>query len=161
MDRKDDFWNNSEENNTPFEAASSSENTDLENKALATPETYYHNINTPEGEKEDRYYEIFDKSKKTMGWSVASLVLGIVSVLCCCLGWVGLLMGALAIVFAVVSRVSLGYFDGMSIAGLILGIFGVVFGGVMLGITLLAATDEFKSYTEQFPIEEYYNNFDF
>ena len=75
---------------------------------------------------------------KTMGWSVAALVLGIVSVVCCCFGWASLILGVLAIVFAVISRRSLGYFDGMSIAGLILGIFGIVFGvAAIIGAFLL------------------------
>ena len=67
------------------------------------------------------YEEIFDRSRpKTMAWSIASMVLGIISVICCCLGWSGLVLGALAVGLAIVSRVTLGYFDGMTIAGLIL-----------------------------------------
>lgn len=95
---------------------------------------------------------------KTMGWSVVSLVTGILSVICCCLGWTGLVFGAAAIIFAVVSRKTLGYFDGLSIAGLILGIFGVVFGGVILGITLIGgefwdeyAEEFWKQYYEMYP----------
>lgn len=85
---------------------------------------------------EIRYDEIFDISKpKTMGFSIASMILGILSVVCCCLTWGGLIMGILAIVFAVISRVSLKYFDGMTIAGLILGIFGTVFGISIIVIT--------------------------
>ena len=85
-------------------------------------------------DKEDvRYDEIFDINRpKNRGFSITSMVLGIVSVLCCCLGWTGLIFGAAAIVFAIVSRKSLGYFDGMSIAGLVVGIFGVCFGVLML-----------------------------
>jgi hypothetical protein len=73
-------------------------------------------------EVRERYDEIFDATKpKTVGFSVASMVLGILSVICCCMGWSGLILGALAIVFSIVSRKVLGYFDGMSIAGLIVG----------------------------------------
>ena len=39
-----------------------------------------------------------------------------------------MIFGILAIVFAVVSRVRLGYFDTFTVAGMILGIFGTVFG---------------------------------
>ena len=85
---------------------------------------------------EIRYDEIFDISKrKTVGFSIASMVLGILSVICCCLTWAGLIMGIAAIVFAVISRKSLGYFDGMTIAGLILGIFGTVFGIAVIVIS--------------------------
>ena len=86
-------------------------------------------------EVRERYDEIFDATKpKTVGFSVASMVLGILSVICCCMGWSGLILGALAIVFSIVSRKVLGYFDGMSIAGLIVGIFGVCFGALIVFI---------------------------
>ena len=98
-----------------------------------TPESYYHNIREASRDGEDRYYEIFEKSKhKTLGWSVASLTFGIISVLCCFFGWVGLIFGIVAVILSVISRISLGFFDGMSVAGLILGIFGIVFGGAVI-----------------------------
>jgi len=94
---------------------------------------------------------------KTMGWSVASLVLGIVSVVCCCFGWVSLALGSIAIIFSVLSRKSLGYFDGMSIAGLILGIFGLVFGlAVVVGVLLLPE----NFFSDEF-FQEYYGDSSF
>ena len=79
---------------------------------------------------------------KTLGWSVASMVVGILSVVCCFLGWSGLILGIAAIVFSVISRRQLGYFDGMSVAGLILGIFGFVFGVAMLIAVNFLITEE-------------------
>ena len=106
-----------------------------------------------------RYEEIFDLAKpKSRGWSVASMVLGIVSVVCCCMGWASMLSAVLAIVFAVVSRKSLGYFDGMSIAGLILGIFGSVMGIMMIWVTygpMAEALDEIYKELENMPYEDY------
>ena len=154
MDNKDNFWQESKDDNNQFEE-NSFEEKNTEEKAIATPETYYHNINTPNEGKEDRYYEVFDQNKpKTMGWSLASMILGIVSVVCCCLGWAGLIMGVAAIVFAAVSRCSLKYFDAMSIAGLILGIFGVVFGSVMLLATIFMAMPEFEVYFDNFMVNK-------
>ena len=87
---------------------------------------------------------------KTMGWSVVSLVTGIISVICCCLGITGLLFGAAAVVTAIISRKVLGYFDGLSIAGLVLGIFGIVF-GLSIAISLFALGEEFwDAYMEEF-----------
>jgi hypothetical protein len=84
-------------------------------------------------ESNDRYYEVFEKSKtKTMFWSVMSLVFGIASVALSIFGWVALSLGALAVIFAVVSRIKLGYFDAKTIVGMMLGIFGIVFGVVMV-----------------------------
>lgn len=110
-----------------------------------TPESYYHNISESARDGEDRYYEIFEKSKhKTLGWSVASLVFGIISVFCCFFGWVGLAFGIVAVVLSVISRISLGFFDGMSVAGLILGIFGIVFGGTFAVAKILIEMGKLK-----------------
>ena len=82
----------------------------------------------------DYVYEIFKNGgkPKSLGWSVASMVTGILSMLFSCLGWAGLVFGAVGVVLSLVARRNLGYFDGMAIAGLITGIFGFVFGGAML-----------------------------
>ena len=71
--------------------------------------------------------------RKTHGWSLAAMICGVISVICCS-GYVGIILGTLAIVFAIVSRRNLGYFDSMTIAGLVLGIIGFV-----LGIAVLIA----------------------
>ena len=103
------------------------------------------------------FKNVIDNGKrKTMGWSVASMVLGIISVVCCCFGWSGLILGTMAIVFSVVSRKSLEYFDGMSIAGLVLGIFGLVFGVAMIIGTYLPPDSYWNSFFEEFESE--FNN---
>ena len=81
---------------------------------------------------------------KTLGWSVASLVMGIVSLSTCPFGWASIVFGVLAIIFAVVSRVILGYFDGKCICGLILGIFGTVFGVAMIIFIYTLGEDDQK-----------------
>ena len=94
------------------------------------------------------YKTVMDGVPRSRAWSVASLVLGILSVLCCCVAYGGLVMGVLAIVFAVISRRNLGYFDGMAIAGLVLGIIGTVFGAVTVAseIYLSANPELFENY---------------
>lgn len=88
------------------------------------------------GENGERDYAFQTLNKrgrpKTIGWSIAALVTGIISAVTCSFGWSSLILGIAAIVFSAVSRKTLGYFDGRSIAGLILGIFGTVFGIVMI-----------------------------
>ena len=69
---------------------------------------------------------------KTLGWSIASLAMGAVSLFTCSFGWASIIFGVLAIAFAVWARRTLGYFDGKAIGGLILGIFGAVFGTAMI-----------------------------
>lgn len=81
-----------------------------------------------EGESEYVYKSVMDGKAKSRAWSVASLCVAIASVMCCCTPWTALGFGVLGIVFAIISRNRIGYFDGPSIAGLVIAIFGVVFG---------------------------------
>jgi hypothetical protein len=56
-------------------------------------------------------------------------------------------LSALSIVFALISRKNIGYYDGLSLAGLIVGIFGIVFGvaSIILG-ELLKNSEYFKEF---------------
>jgi hypothetical protein len=65
---------------------------------------------------------------KTIGWSLASLICGIAALITSVFGWPGIVLGVLAIVFAVISRIVLGYFDGMLTFGFILGLHGIFIG---------------------------------
>lgn len=113
----------------------------------------YNGFNQNNGEQDYAFQTLMRNGKpKTIGWSVASLVTGILSVVTCCFGWSGLILGVAAIVFSVLSRRALGYFDGLSIAGLVLGIFGGMFGIVMLWLAY--GTDE--AFWQEF-YEQYYN----
>ena len=88
----------------------------------------YNIPNSSEGEGAYVYAQApnLNNSNPSRAWSVAALVLGILSILCCCSYVITAVMVVLAIVCAVVSRKNLGYFDGISIAGLITAIFGFV-----------------------------------
>lgn len=80
---------------------------------------------------EERYEEVVDtEHPKTLGFSIAALVLGILSIVGSLGGAPGLALGILAIGVAVFSRYRLGFFDKFSIAAIIVGIFGIVFGAV-------------------------------
>lgn len=128
-----------------------------ESNALVTSDTYYEDkqLDVKRSDPRDRYYELFDKNKqKTMIWSVLSLIFGIVSIICCCYGWIGLVLSAASIAFAVVSRVNLKYFDGMALAGLIIGIFGMVFSLTVLVSMIIVGTEEFNNIFDRF-IGEY------
>ena len=131
----------------------SEENAQNEETSLTTPmtEAYYHE-KTEEGgaETQDRYYEVFDKDKpKYILWSLISAILGGISVICSLYGWIGLIVGAAAVVFAVISRVNLKYFDKITIAGLILGIFGMVFGASTIVLEVLIENGKLTDYYSQ------------
>lgn len=116
--------------------------------------------NNPFEEGNDYLFKMVTNNgrRKTYGWSVAAMVSGIISVICCCTGYAGVIFGVAAIIFAIISRKNLGYFDGMAVAGLVLGIIGFV-----LGIALIIATytiDEqfLKEYLEEY-LKEYQEQF--
>jgi hypothetical protein len=132
----------------------SEENTQNEETSLTTPmpETYYHEKAENENGSGDQelYYEVFDKDKpKYILWSLISAVLGGISVICSLYGWGGLVVGALVVAFAIVSRVNLKYFDKITIVGLILGIFGMVFGASTIVIGLLIENGRLTDYYSQ------------
>lgn len=79
---------------------------------------------------EDFAYTIFDSRgrPKNKAFSIASMVCGVLSISFSFFGWAALVLGICAIIFSIISRKNMGYFNGFAIAGLITGIIGTVFG---------------------------------
>lgn len=77
----------------------------------------------------------------TNGFGIASLVLGIFGVLCCCCFPLGGTCAILALVFTIISRKKLGHFDGLSIAGLVLSVLSLVLCLYMILSTVVAMMD--------------------
>lgn len=82
------------------------------------------------------------------GFAIASLVLGIVSIVCCCLEYFALVPSCLAIIFALVYRTKTGRFSGVALGGLICGIVGTVF-IVALIIYSIVAQDVIQDMLDQ------------
>ncbi len=70
--------------------------------------------------------------EKKNNMALASMIVGIISIVtaCCCCG--GMIFGGLAVILALLSRVD-PYFTGQAKAGLTTGIIGIVL-GVLAGI---------------------------
>lgn len=85
--------------------------------------------------------------KQNNGFAIASMVLGIISVLCCCIDYVSIVIAVIAIVFFAVDRKTNGKSSGMAIAGLVLGIFGIASGvlSIFSSIILNNAFPELES----------------
>ena len=114
----------------------------------------YNIPNSSEGEGAYVYAQTpnLNNSNPSRAWSVAALVLGILSILCCCSYVITAVMVVLAIVCAVVSRKNLGYFDGISIAGLITAIFGFVILVSNVVVDVFFA-EEISRYLEEYMYE--------
>lgn len=102
-------------------------------------------------EREDYHGEDGEKKAAAPGtrtrlFSILSLTCGIVSLgLCLFFGIPALIVGLFAIIFAAVSRLRLGYFDNLTVIGMVTGIFGTV-----IGTFMLIATAFFPDFFERF-----------
>ena len=107
--------------------------------------------NYNEGTDQDYAFNTVGKNgkPKTIGWSIASLVMGIVSIITSFFGWTGLILGILAIIFAVFSRRTLGYFDRKTIVGLVLGIHGILI-GITVIVLIFTLSEETKNLIKDY-----------
>ena len=114
------------------------------NQEPYTPNNGEENQNTQYGSNPQPYADPYamPEKKPSKGFAVAALVLGIASLVCCCLSTFSLVCAVLAIVFAVVARRNIGYFDGMSTAGLVCGIVAAALAAFSIIGTILNPVDE-------------------
>ncbi len=71
--------------------------------------------------------------------AILSLVFGILSIItCCCYGVVGIILGIVGIVMAVLAKKdNMGQFPGMAIAGLVCSIIGILLGAIYLILIII------------------------
>ena len=104
------------------------------------------------------------------GFAVASLILSIFSVVCCCTGPIALIPACLAILFAIVDRVRAKSFRGLAVTGLIIGIIGLIVSAYMTAMfiqgfsiyTQLLNDPEFQKLVQSGDaqaIQDYINNY--
>lgn len=119
---------------------------------FSSQDTYYSEASTQNEPNAETTAEVVTPAQpKTMVFSILSLIFGICSlVLCCCGGWIALMFGVAAIVFSLISRRHLGYFGGMSVTGLVLGISGAVFGLVTIILSVLVELSLYSLFPEEF-----------
>lgn len=94
----------------------------------APEDGYYTDLTEAEEDKSAGHKTVMDGVPRSRGWSVASMILGILSVILSWIPFAGPILGAAAVLASLFSRRNLGYFDGMAIAGIITGAVGFVFG---------------------------------
>jgi predicted exporter len=85
------------------------------------------NNDSSESEGEYVYKTVIKNKENRRTWSVVSLALAVLSLLSLFVSWLSLTFGVLAVGAGVFSGKNLGYFDKISISGIIVGIFGCVF----------------------------------
>ena len=109
------------------------------------------NQNEPGGNYYPPYDPLMTPAKREgKGFSIAAMILGIFSVVCCCLTPVSLICSILAIVFSILGRLRSGYFNGMAMAGLVCGIIAFVLGAYSIISSLLNPVQIDKEWMEQY-----------
>lgn len=106
------------------------------------------------------------KEEKVRSLATASMVLGIISVVLCCMGFLGIPFGALGLILALMTRQSGRRMSGMAMAGVWLSCVGIALGVLITAsavYTILsdpsAYMDTLNAMYEQFygmSMEEYY-----
>ena len=82
--------------------------------------------------------------RQQRGFAIASLVLGILSVVCCCCGEIfSLICATISIVFFIIDKKRNVFASGLAIAGLICSIFAVL---ICVGSFIISTTDFYKEF---------------
>lgn len=101
------------------------------------------------GYNPDYAYTVLTRPK-TRVWSILAIVFGALSVLCCCcFDFAGVVFGIASIVFAIISRKTLGYFDTTSIIAIIIAIFGIILSVALFVVGfMMVNSPEYKELIE-------------
>ena len=99
----------------------------------------------------------YDNPRRESSFAIASLAAGIFSIITCCTGITCIPLGALGILFALLSRKSDCRFPSMSVAGICTSIIGLAIGALLLYVSFRIVFDpEFRAaYVNPF-YQEFY-----
>lgn len=102
-----------------------------------------------EGEEkieEYAYKNVITKNGNTRLFSVISVAFAALSVILSFVPWVGFIFGLVSVGFSLISRKQLGYFEGLALVGLIVGIFGFVFSFAGIILSAVFANSGYFSF---------------
>ncbi|MDO5100067.1 MAG: hypothetical protein Q4D52_00660 [Eubacteriales bacterium] len=97
----------------------------------------------------DNYQQVYQQPSTNSGTSIASLVLGILSLVLCCCGPIGMILGIIGLILALVSKKGKP-FQSLALAGLITSGIGIVLGLIM---TILYFNNDYSYYGGYNPYE--------
>lgn len=104
------------------------------------------------------------QNRSINSFSIASMVMGIGSIVLCCTGFLSLPMGALGVLFAILSRRKAKSMPGMSIAGICTSICGMILGLIaaayIIIILVIAANPSMHHYLDPIYQEAYGMDFE-
>ena len=112
--------------------------------------TYYNNSGQPGYYAENPYEK---PSGGNIGFAIASLVCGIISLLCCCLGLFSAVLAIAAIVLGIITLCFKYDGKGMAIAGIATGGVGIV---IVIASLIISGTSIYNDFLYEFADEFYY-----
>lgn len=119
MDNENYYQNEPENQTTPEEQ-----------KATQSDNGYEPPKYEPQGYEPSYNYQPYTvpepPKKKRNGLGIASLVIGIISLISCCCWWLSILLGVVSIILGIVSLVQKEDTKGFAVVGIILGSIGIV-----------------------------------
>ena len=90
----------------------------------------------------EEYYELpLSLGARKRFWSLASFTLGLISILLCFFYYVSIPLAVCAIIAALLSRKNFGFFDQITIVGIILSFVGIVFSAGVLMLDVVGVLD--------------------
>lgn len=95
------------------------------------------------------YSSVAPEEKQSNVFAIISMIAGIVSILCCCFGVIGIVIAVAAVVLGIISIKKEEPKKGMAIAGIVCG--GV---GLILAVVIIAAGTAFMdTYMDMLPAD--------
>lgn len=85
-----------------------------------------------------------DETKGSKGLSIAALILGILSMLCCCIGFPFAIIG---LILAIIALVKNNAGKGLAIAGLITSVITLIISGIM-AVSIIPFAPYFEDFAE-------------
>lgn len=96
------------------------------------------------------------QQKEPKGFAIAGMVLGIISIVCCCSPFVGMITGVLGLIFSILVLAQKRPGKGMAIAGVICAALGLI-----LAVCMYFANNSFMEYiNSQGGMESFLEQFD-
>lgn len=117
-------------NNPEFNAGENSEQTVTQEQPGSETAAYVEYSQVPPNGTPDMNYYVQPEKKSTDVLAIISLVMGILSLLCCCMGF-GIIFGIAGIVLAGISIANRGA-KGIAVGGLVTSIIGAVFSVIVI-----------------------------
>ncbi len=109
-------------------------------------ESYYYEKSVQATSPQNNIEHYVDEPEPSKGLAIASLVCGIVSIVFCCTSWIGGLVGIAGLITGILAKSKRQGGSGMSTAGIICSVIGILLSIIMLVFIGLAALGEVLAY---------------